>query len=386
MDRIGANTARSPLSSGAAEALGLRAGASVVLRALAPAADGRWAVLVAGKRLTAAVSVPLSPGVRYSARVGRLPGDSGWVFHILGRASDLRTAEALRSAGLPGDPRAALILKALMAEGLPLDSKTLARLRSALSKQESHRDKGALMARALAKGLDPESAADALDALSPLSGPGSGGERKGGAGGEDGGNAASEGRKRSSADAGRGQEGNAGPAFAPGSTVKDDGKSVWKDYSGLGDDSLADLLAFLATRSSAEPNAYQLFNSRSAPRGRWIYAPYRFEREGVAFSGTLRILIQDGSGQPAVLAADIHTGARGSERLYSFALRHGATGLSLSLSTGDERERERLSRKAVRLARELSRRGCSLTIDSEELSDGPWDAPETGYEPVDDHA
>lgn len=307
----------------------------------------------------------------------------------MGRASDVRTAEALRSAGLPGDPLAALILKALMAEGLPLDSKTLVRLRSALSKQESHRDKGALMARALAKGLDPESAADALDAPSPLSGLGAGGEREAGTGGEDGGNAASEGRKRSSADAGRGRDGQDGkesPAFALGATVKNTGEFGWKDYPGLGDDSLADLLAFLATRSSAEPNAYQLFNSRSAPRGRWIYAPYRFEREGVAFSGTLRILIQDGSGQLAVLAADIHTGARGSERLYSFALRRGARGLSLSLSTGDERERERLSRKAVRLVRELSRRGCSLTIDSEELSDGPWDAPETGYEPVDDHA
>jgi hypothetical protein len=398
MDRIGANLARSSLSSGATEAPGLRVGASVILRALEPATEGRWTVLVNGKRLTTTVSIPLSSGLQYSARVDRLPDSPGWILHILGRVSEGQigrdpAAEFLRSAGLTGDPLTALILRALMGEFLPLDPKNIARLRAALSKHEADGDRAATLARALAKGLDPEETADALEAARSMADAGArgsdGGAESGGAetGGRNHERESPDGRRPEPASGGQSSEND---SSAAGETVCGPG---WKDFlcPEPETDALAGLFKFLAARSSSEPNAYQLFNARPSLRGRWIYVPYRFQREGVAFSGTLRILIDHGSDQLNVLAADIQTeGKSKAEGRYAFALRRKGNGLSLSLSAVDSDAKGILPREASVLARELEARGCSLELVPNDFWDGSFDGSleerNSVYEPVDDHA
>lgn len=407
MIRIGADSARSSLSSGAAEVPGLRIGASLIIKALEPAAEGRWTVLVNGVKLEASVSATLSPGIRYAARADRLPDRPGWVFRILGNAEGAREADLLGSSGLPGDPSAVLALHALMAETLPLDPKSIARLRAALLHREDDGERADLLARALAKGLDPESLAEAVEGVGARSDSDGGRGRRSG---PDGGGPGNDGGRPEGEEAGDSDSETpspTGPASrdgfgSAGSAGADAGMGIeappyesafaqpaWKEFqpSGAGEEirkegeGLAGLLPFLATRSDDNPNPYQLFNARTGPRGRWIYAPYRFEREGVAFSGTLRILVNEGSCASGLVSADVlaesDEGGRGS---YAFVVRPYGQGVRLSLSSRDPSDARRLAGGLPDLTSDLAALGCSVELVSEDS------LSESTYRPVDDHA
>lgn len=399
MDRIGSDSTRSLPIRGASEASGLqvpglRNGASIVFKALSPSSEGRWTVLVNGVRLDAAVSAPLKPGLLYSARAQALPDRPGWALRVLGSAGEGRTADFLRASGLPGDPAAALALRALMAEGLPLDPGWIARLRVALLKGEPSEDRAALLTRALAKGLDPQAFADAVEAASARGEGDAGGGRDGADGREDG--AGEEGRPGGghAGDSGKGaaggenrRDGNGGPEGGE-PTESPGAVPFWKMFQGdgggdpEGPGALAGLLRHLAGRTGDRPDPRQLFNARSGPRGRWIYAPYRFERGGVAFSGTLRILVPEGGRSGAVLSADVRVEDGNRTRRYDFALRGDGRGPRLGLSARSEPEQAGLARSLRILERSLADLGCRV----ERAEPGDPGNPVSGYPAVDEHA
>lgn len=394
MERIGSDSTRSLQIRGAAgapgpEVPGLREGASIVFKALAPSSEGRWTVLVGGVRLDAAVAASLKPGSLYSARAERLP-DGAWALRVLGPAVEGRASEFLRSSGLPGDAASLLALRALMAEGLPLEPRQIARLRTVLLKKEADEERAALLARALAKGLEPGAYADAVDAASFADGRGEGGGRDPGGRreaqeGRDGGSreeAGGSGGERQ--DAPRGERPDAGPgedvpAGAPASGP------VWKEYPGTGGDdpespeALAGLLKTLAGRTGDRPDPRQVFNARSGPGGRWIYVPYRFERGGVAFSGTLRILVPRGSRSGAVLSADVHVDGPGRTGSYAFDLRGEGNALRLGFADRSGSGLEGPAGGLGGLERSLADFGCRVEV----LETGNRDAE---YPAVDDHA
>ena len=396
MDRIGPDSTRSLPIRGAPGASGLqvpglRNGASILFRALSPSSEGRWTVLINGVRLDASVSTPLKPGLLYAARAFALPDRPGWTLRVQGPAGEGRAAEFLRSAGLPGDAASILALRALMAEGLPLDPRQIARLRSALLKKETGEERASLLARALAKGLDPGAYADALDGTA---GPGYGEDggdtgNRGGSGGT--GRGGEEDRREpgepgGSPPGGGGSRGNAGGD--PEDRGPKDGRKavpVWRTFPGPeGEDpeglrALAGLLRNLAGRVGDRPDPRQIFNARSGPRGRWIYVPYRFEREGVAFSGTLRILVSEGGPAGAVLSADVRVEVGGRTRDYEFDLRGEGGDLRLEFSERSGGERIRPPRSLGNLERSLADLGCRVRFPD------PGE-PVSEYPAVDDHA
>lgn len=370
---------------------GLRNGASILFKALSPSPEGRWTVLVNGVRLDASVSTPLKPGLLYAARAFALPDRPGWTLRVQGPAGEGRAAEFLRSAGLPGDAASILALRALMAEGLPLDPRQIARLRSALLKKEAGEERASLLARALAKGLDPGAYADALDGTA---GPGYGEDggdtgNRGGSGGTDRGGEEDRrepGEPGGSPPGGGGSRGNAGGD--PEDRGPKDGRKavpVWRTFPGPeGEDpeglrALAGLLRNLAGRAGDRPDPRQVFNARSGPRGRWIYVPYRFERGGVAFSGTLRILVSEEGPAGAVLSADVRVEVGGRTRNYEFDLRGGGGDLRLEFSERSGGERIRPSRSLGNLERNLADLGCRVRFPD------PGEAV-SEYPAVDDHA
>ncbi len=377
---------------GAAEVPGLRAGAIVVLKALGPSGEGSWKVMVNGVRLTASVAASLTPGARYTARAEGLPDRPGWAFRILGPAAESRAAEFLGAAGLPGDALSVLALRSLMSEGLPLDPKSLQRLRSVLLRRGPDEDRAALLARALAKGMDPGAAVDALEGTGPPSGSEGEGEGRGDGGQPEGG-----GQPGGRGDGGPGDREGRPSRDGAGNTPGAAGRAApaWRDFDAPGGPgeaepggeadirALAGLLRFLSSRSDGNPNPFQLFNSRTGPRGRWIYAPYRFEREGVAFSGTLRILVPGGAGRGTVVSADVLAeDAAGARGRYAFSLRPDGDGFRLSLGSPDAGGEERISGRLGPLGRELADRRCSVRLGSE----AGTGEPPSDYEPVDHHA
>lgn len=399
MDRIGPDSTRSLPIRGAPGASGLqvpglRNGASILFKALSPSSEGRWTVLVNGVRLDASVSTPLKPGLLYAARALALPDRPGWTFRVQGPAGEGRAVDFLRSSGLPGDSASILALRALMAERLSLDPRDINRLRSALLKKGASEERAALLARALAKGLDPEAYSDALDAAAGSrdgkdggdggdaghrGGPGPGGEenRRGGGGSSDSGESPPGGGDC------RGQTGEGPEERRPGGEGK--GVPVWKTFpEPEGEDpeglrALADLLRTLSGRSGDRPDPRQVFNARSGPRGRWIYVPYRFERGGVAFSGTLRILISEEGPAGAVLSADVRVEGGGRIRDYEFDLRGGCGALRLAFSERSGGERFRPTRSLGDLERGLAELGCRVSVPD------PGE-PVSEYPAVDDHA
>ena len=383
MNRIGADVGRSPSARGAVEVPGLRVGASVVIRAVCPAGNGEWTVLLNGVRLTTRVSGPLEPGSMYSARAERLPDRSGWFFRVLGPVVEGRALKVPPAAPPSWDALTTLAVRALMSETLPLNPGNISRMRSILSRRELSEERTALAARALAKGLDPESMADALEAVQAYTD--ASGSRNGNSGGGDGGferNAEKEADAHPSSGSAASEEGKPESGSPSGECPP-----VWREAPPVrakGDDvrELAALLRFLAFRASDDPNPYQLFNSRSGPGGRWIYAPYRFTREGVAFSGTLRILVPEGSDQARSISADVLSEDEGRERRYSFRVLRSGGGYSLTLFSEDPSTRKRLAETAAALRRELDKNGCSVRVGPS-ASDG---SPESGYVSVDDHA
>lgn len=386
MERIGSDSTRSHQIRGAAgapgpEVPGLREGASIVFKALAPSSEGRWTVLFRGVRLDAAVAASLKPGNLYSARAERLP-DGAWALRVLGSAVEGRAAEFLRSSGLPGDAASLLALRALMAEGLPLEPRQIARLRTVLLKTEADEDQAALLARALAKGLEPGAYADAVDAASRAGDRGAGGE------GASGGRPDAEGGRGGGSREGQGGNGGERPDPGPGEEEYAGAPAsgpVWIEYPGPGGDdpekpeALAGLLKTLAGRTGGRPDPRQVFNARSGPGGRWIYVPYRFERGGVAFSGTLRILVSRGSRSGPVLSADVRVDGPARTGLYAFDLRGEGNTLRLGFSDRSGDGREGPAGGLESLERSLAVFGCRVEI----LETGNRDSE---YPAVDDHA
>jgi hypothetical protein len=360
----------------------LREGASIVFKALAPSTEGRWIVSIRGVRLDAAVAATLRPGNLYSARAERLP-DGAWALRVLGSAAEGRAAEFLRSSGLPGDAASILALRALMAEGLPLEPRQIARLRVELLKKGADEERAALLARALAKGLEPGAYADAVDAAASADGNGADGGRDSSdgrgdaeAGGDDGSREGAGGSGGERRYAGPGEDAPEGaPASGP----------VWKEYSGPGRDdpespgALAGLLKALAGRTGDRPDPRQVFNARCGPAGRWIYVPYRFERGGVAFSGTLRILVSRGNRTGAVLSADVRVDCSGRTDQYAFDLRGEGNGLRLGFSDLSPGRREIPPIGLGNLERSLADFGCRVEV----LESG---IRKSEYPAVDDHA
>lgn len=394
MERIGSDSTRSPLIRGAAgapgpEVPGLREGASILFKALAPSSEGRWTVLVRGVRLDAAVAAPLNPGSLYSARAERQRDGAGWVLRVLGPAGEGRAAEFLRSSGLPGDAASILVLRALMAEGLPLEPRRISELRAALLRKDVSEERAALLARALAKALDPGAYVDAVDALSSR-GEGDGfGDRETGGGRDEGsGSRQAPGEGRTDGGAGDGSAGSnrQGSGGDPGGVGAGEASApIWTEFLGSeGDDpeglgALTGLLKALAGRTGDKPDPRQVFNSRSGPRGRWIYVPYRFEREGVAFSGTLRILVSQGNRFGSILSADVEVRGPGRFGRYDFDLRGSEGGLRLGIADRSEGSPRLLVDSLGDLERRLAGRVCRVEIlETRDLG------PE--YPAVDDHA
>ncbi|HSV56832.1 MAG TPA: hypothetical protein VLH39_06960 [Magnetospirillaceae bacterium] len=392
MERIGSD--RSQPARGAAEIPGqkipgLRTGASVLFEALYPGREGRWTVLINGQRLEAAVSVALERGMRYLARAEPLPDRPGWALRVLGPADFIKAADFLRASGLPGDPVALMALRALMAEALSLDPRNLARLRNALLRRGRSEDSAEFLARALAKGLEPEALARALDPA------GTGREYGGGAdsGGADSGGADSGGADSGGADSGGAHSDcGSGGRRTPGRDAPPDGggpgfpQTRWQNFPAPLSDSggnLADLLRHLVSRTSDNANPYQLFNAMASPGGRWVYVPYRFERGGVAFSGTLRILIPESGPSSAVVAADATVEyENGGSAVFDFSVRPGASGFRLSLSTSSDSARPGLERGLRRLEESLAGLACTVQDGTVESSDSPIPC----YRPVDENA
>jgi hypothetical protein len=263
-----------------------------------------------------------------------------------------------------------------MAEGLPLEPRQIARLRAELLKKGADEERAALLARALAKGLEPGAYADAVDAAASADGNGADGGRDSEAGGDDGSREGAGGSGGERRYAGPGEDAPEGaPASGP----------VWKEYSGPGRDdpespgALAGLLKALAGRTGDRPDPRQVFNARSGPGGRWIYVPYRFERGGVAFSGTLRILVSRGNRTGAVLSADVRVDGSGRTDRYAFDLRGEGNGLRLGFSDLSSGRREIPPVGLGNLERSLADFGCRVEV----LESG---IRESEYPAVDDHA
>ena len=132
--------------------LGLRVGDTVSLNVLKRLADGKWAVGLQGRVLSARSDLDLSPGATLRARVQS--AGSKVVFVLEGGPAN-PLLDALRRLGVAPTAIAQHIASALVRSGLPVDPSTITRVRALLAKTRLDPRRAARAAATmLDKGID----------------------------------------------------------------------------------------------------------------------------------------------------------------------------------------------------------------------------------------
>jgi len=323
---IGAGRAR---SGAEAPGGGPRAGAVVSLRVLEGLGGDLYRIAAGPQSFTARSERPLAAGSVFPARVLRREG--ALVFQPLpSRRSSVGSPPA--ASGFPSLPvsrndAAALaapdraILAALLREGVRPSAESVERLRRALRRAGSPGVLGDeeasvdLAARMEAKGLP---AADtAIDAIL------TGADGRQGHGGHDHGGRRErpEERKESRAPAG---EGGATVPIAPDMSPVDASRALSLDVpEGELPALLGALIRGIVFRSGGEGTLLNLFNHAKGPDGGWIYAPFDFELDSIAFAGMIRLRLPRIAGGPGRIEADFAARREGGERRWSFGLDFG---------------------------------------------------------------
>jgi hypothetical protein len=160
-----------------------------------------------------------------------------------------------------------------------------------------------------AKGIPAEDAAiDAIQACAD----GSSHRRGGESGGDEGRRGSGEAR----------EEGNAGPASETLGIDADRELEIELAEEEL-PRVLGSLLKGIAFRSGGSGDLLHLFNHVRGPDGSWVYAPFRFELDSIAFEGMIRIRLPRIVGGPGRIEAGFTAGRGGGGRRWSFALDYG---------------------------------------------------------------
>ncbi len=353
---------------GAGQGQKLRAGALISVTVLESPSPGRYLVLAGGQRLLASGPLGLRAGSMFRARVES--SASGLVLHALpaSRPGSGEIAGIIARSGLPDDSFSRLALTALLGEGLQGESRSLARVRRAFARQGSdeegggNSDRGKLAARMEAAGLEAE--AGALDAISEEAGLGAQGGGLAGSGGQ--GQGPNQGESGQGRGSGEGRLGG-GPEGAKlvGAIPEHELPSV-----------LGKLIKDLVLGSGGEGSLLNLFNHARGLDGSWVYAPFRFELDSVAFSGCFRVKLPLLVGGPGRIEADFEAKRDGAEpQAWSIELvfgnRGGIPGLkpgasSLRLRTKGGRAGVLAPADLAGLASQLASAGCRVELDTSE--------------------
>ncbi|HET7839084.1 MAG TPA: hypothetical protein VFL04_04950 [Rectinemataceae bacterium] len=346
--------------AGAGQGQKLRAGALVSVTVLESRSPGSYLVQVGGRRLSASGPAGLQPGSLFRAKVESTPG--GLILRAMAppRQAGAGMAEILARSGLPDDRASRLALTALLGEGLRPQAPALSRVRRAFARaggegeeSASGSELGRLAARMEAAGLGSEDGI--LEALAAETGLPSG---SGGGGGAQGGD---------------------GSGTGPGGGQKTAGRRLE-----LAGDELPAVLGALLRQtvlgSGGEGSLLNLFNHARGAEGSWIYAPFRFELDSVAFSGCFRVKLPLQMGGPGRIEADFEATRRGSEpRTWSLGLAFGGSGRSaLGIRANAGRDKALAAADLAGFEADLAASGCSLKLVSDEAGEDPL--PASGLE------
>jgi hypothetical protein len=221
----------------AAGGIDLRAGELVPVQVLNRLSAGRWAVGIQGRVLPALAELPLAPGARLLARVGREGGRL--VLHVLERPASALRELALRE-GLPPERATEQILAAFLASGLKVNAGAVRQVRQLLDRLRLAPLRFArLVVHLLDKNIDL--ASPGLDTLLPLLGFGEDPERR--------------------------REGHGRRGFPAGSAEED-------------------LKRLMAGSQGGEQSPLPLFNHLRGASEHWVIIPYRYGD----LAGTVRLL------------------------------------------------------------------------------------------------
>lgn len=363
-----------------------KAGAVVSVRVLENLGGGLYRVAVGSRSLFARSAQTLAVGSLFSARVQR--SDGTLMFQPLGAqraatadrglphpARDAATSGLLGRGSIPGDPARSAALAALLAEGAsPSAAGAIERLRRAFgralrgSAAKDENERATLAARMEAKGIPAEDAA--IDAIVAAS------EGFSGRGGEDGsGRDADHAGHRGGTDPREngGMSGDAAPAavadtMAMGTVSVDAARELEiaiqeAELPAI----LASLVKGIVLRSGGEGTLLNLFNHVPGPDGSWIYAPFGFELDSIAFSGIIRLRLPRISGGPGRIEADFATRGERGERRWSFGLDFG-TATSLKLRCDEAVALSTLRRRLPELRADFAEAG--LAVDASVAGEG----------------
>lgn len=294
----------------------------------------------------------LLPGTVFQARVER--GAERGASSLLLRLVQGGAAAAIARAGLPDDGSSRAALVALLREGLAPDPRTLSRVRRAAARDAAAIARGerlqdeesALAARLEAKGIAAsDERVAALSAESWGRGDGSADHR--------------DGRREA-----RPEIPAAEPASADAALLSA-GIDVEKDFEAMipADKASAVLGAFLRSlseRSGGDGGFLQLFNHAPGNDGSWIYVPFSFELDSVAFAGSFRLHLPCLRGGPGKIEARFEARCGDRRIPWSFDLDFGSPSRELRIESGNRDSANAAFGAMESLKAELARSGFSV--------------------------
>jgi hypothetical protein len=305
----------------------LRPGDFVFLEVIKRLADGKWAVRIEGKALTARSELPLYPGQRLRAQVAASPGRlaQGRLVLRLSETPADPVQSLLRQQGLKQDAVAAEIAGALLRGGVPARSETVQQARRLLAKTRLDPKRAArLVALAAEKKLDLGSPglAAVIETLSY-------GDQE-------------RGRRR--------YRGRQMPGEAP-------------ELAGT-------LRAVVEQAQPSEDNALQLFNHLKGEQAAWVIVPYDFTYPPSGrIYGTIRLRFDPSRRRTdrVVLSAR----SEGKPAL-SFLLHRGGDGDRLQVVSSDRKATQKARAEFAELRRKLQNLGVKVddTIHKDDVFDG----------------
>ena len=330
-------------SAGAGRGESLRAGALVSVVVRERIGPETYRVAIGPRLLTASSSAQFEVGTVLKARVER--SGEAVLLRMLVRDPHASAASLLTAAALPNDPAARAAIAALLREGIAPEARALARVRRAAQREAADGGEWTDMAAKMeAKGIPAEGAA--LEGL--MQGYGSafsGGDQDPGKGTDRGG-----GRERDQ----KTDVPNASRAFDPS-----------RDFSqevpeGELPELLGAVLRGLASRSGGD-GALALFNHLRGPEGSWVFVPFHFALDEVAFSGSFRLQLPYIRGGQGRFEADFSASRGSASEDWSFSLSFGGGRAPALRIEGSEAGTGRVAGARIdELAAELSSLSCTV--------------------------